>query len=204
MRPELQRTKECFKESEYFRLAGTSEGLYCSCHLKASSTVRLGQAIQSFTKKNRNIQKISTNIYPENLQSAQPFWGTCSNAWLSSCCQGSPRVQSESFISVGKPVPPLWGTLHQCLENFLMRFTCSRKLFPIVCSWMTTCVLFILDKSRTDLEQVPKVWLLCTLSCCKAFSHEMLDICICSFLCRNFVLADDLGWFSGGSVALRI
>lgn len=140
MRPELQRTKNHFKESEYFRMAGTSEGLYCNYHLKASSAVRSDQAIQSFTKKNRNIQKVSTNIYPENLRSTQPFWAACSNALLS-CHQGSPHVQSESFISICKPVPPLWGAWHR-LENFLMGFTCSRELFPVVCSWMTTCVLF--------------------------------------------------------------
>lgn len=33
---------------EYFRLEGTLEGLYCSCHLKASSAVRSGQAVQGF------------------------------------------------------------------------------------------------------------------------------------------------------------
>lgn len=37
MRPKLRRTTESFKESEYFRLEGTSEGLYCNCHLKDSS-----------------------------------------------------------------------------------------------------------------------------------------------------------------------
>lgn len=58
--------------------------------------------------------------------------------------KGSPHVQSEGFILVCNPVPSLWGTCHHCLENFLMfmGFTCLRGLFPVVCSWMTTCVLF--------------------------------------------------------------
>lgn len=87
-----------------------------------------------------------------------------------------------------------------CSWDSLVQGNC----FPLFAHEWLLVFCLILDKSRTDLEQVPKVWLLCTLSCCKASSHEVLNICMYSVLCRNFVLADDLGWFSRGSVVLRI
>lgn len=78
----------------------------------------------------------------KNLQSTQPSGQPAPGLNYPHDGKCSPFVQLEGFISICKPVPLLWGTWHCCLENSLMESTCSRELFPIVCTLMTTCVLF--------------------------------------------------------------
>lgn len=85
-----------------------------------------------------------------------------------------------------------WDSLVQ--GNCFLLF--AREWLPVFC--------LILDKSRTDLEQVPKVWLLGTWNCYKAFSHKVLDICMYSVLCRNFVLNWWLGLILKRICMLRI
>ena len=92
MRPKLQRTTVCFKESECFMLEGTSESLYCNCHLKASSAVRSGQAVQGFTQS--GLENLQGWRVPSPSGQPAPMLG-CPRSE-----KGFPCVQSERFVSI--------------------------------------------------------------------------------------------------------